>query len=68
MSKTTEEYIVLSPDGIPIRPHGFPSVKAAEKSLELWMKGYLRQGYYHTAQGERIPLNQLRDRCKIERV
>ncbi len=55
----TAKYNVLSPDGIPIAPKPFASRKAAQAFIPLWCKRYERQGYYLTAQWEKIPLEEL---------
>jgi hypothetical protein len=42
----TVRYNVLSPDGFPISPEPFNSLKAAKKYVREWVEGYRQQGYY----------------------
>lgn len=58
------KYVVYSPDDIPIKPKPFSSQRAAMKGLDRWIERFKPQGYYKTASGERIPLEQLRARCR----
>jgi hypothetical protein len=37
---------VLSPDGFPISPEPFKSIRAAKKYVREWVEGYRQQGYY----------------------
>jgi len=40
------KFNVLSPDGFPISPEPFDSLKAARKYVRQWVEGYRQQGYY----------------------
>lgn len=64
----TTQYDVLSPDGIPIGHETYPTIAAAESALRQWAKRYEWQGFYSTAQWERIPLAELPYRCDIVTV
>ena len=64
----TCSFRVISPDGIPIRPRPFFSRKQAERALAEFVERPRRMGqsYYAAASGERIPLDKLATRCRIE--
>lgn len=54
------EYVVLSPDGFPIRrDKTYKTREEALKDMNEWMKNYERQGYYSSVDWGRIPLNEL---------
>ena len=62
---TTKKYDVISPDGFSIRI-GVPPFKSPEERSNYfnnWKKRYEQQGYYSSNNG-RIPLHELKDRCK----
>lgn len=40
------KYNYLSPDGFPIHPTGFKTIKEAKKYLIEWCNNYKKQGYY----------------------
>lgn len=64
-----DKFVVLSPDGFPIRRDKFYySHKTAIKDLNEWMKGYEVQGYYSSVQWGRIPLNELNYYCQIKQI
>jgi len=58
-------YVVLSPDNIPINQNNYPTYEIAMRAKEKWVKGFMFQGYYSTANWERIPLDQLASRCSV---
>jgi len=60
-------YIVLSPDGFAIHPvDTYPSKADALLAAIEWAKTFEFQGYYSTFRWERIPLDELVGRCRIE--
>lgn len=59
---------VISPDNIPAWPEPFDTMEDAQAFLRDWVENYRSQGYYHTAEGERIPVDELASRCHIEPV
>lgn len=64
-----QRYQVISPDGFSIHPvDTYPTYKEAIDAFEQWKKHYEIQGYYSSNYYGRIPLDELSDYCKIERV
>lgn len=60
-----EQYDVISPDGFSIsRDVVYNSLKEAENAFEEWKKRYILQGYYSSNKGK-IPLDELKEHCKI---
>lgn len=59
-------YEVISPDGFPIdfETRYYNSFEEAEEAFEKWKERYSRQGYYSSNKG-RIPLEDLKNHCKI---
>jgi hypothetical protein len=63
------QFEVLSPDGFAIdREETYPSVEVAKNKLDEWVKRYEQQGYYSTSNRQRIPLDELKDYCKIVQI
>ena len=63
------QFEVLSSEGFAIdREETFPSVEVAEQKLDEWVKRYEQQGYYSTSNRQRIPLDELKDYCKIVQI
>ena len=58
-------YDVLSPDGFSIGHDCYPTRRAAKSALTKWVKRYEWQGFYSTSRWERIPLDELANRCQI---
>jgi hypothetical protein len=63
----TVRYNVVSPDGFPITPEPFASVKAAKKFIPIWVEGYRQQGYYKYKDFH-IPFKILHKCVEIEAV
>jgi hypothetical protein len=62
-------YIVFSPDGFPIHwEDTYKTKKKAEQALDDWSKRYERQGYYSSVDYGRIPLNELKQYCEIQKI
>lgn len=59
---------VMSPDGVAIAPEPFPDHASAESGLRAWAERFAAQGYYAAASGERIPLPELRARCRFVEI
>ena len=60
-----QKYNILSPDGFSIHhSKTYTSPEAAWAAFDEWKKRYETQGYYSSNHG-RIPLNELRDHCKL---
>ncbi len=57
-------YVVLSPDGVPIRARPFATRAAAERAVVAFAARYVAQGYYAGVDGI-IPLEELPGRCRI---
>lgn len=63
---TVTKYDVLSPDNFSISfDEIWDSPEEAQKAAEKWVERYRQQGYYSTANRERIPLDELITWCKI---
>jgi hypothetical protein len=62
------KYIVLSPDGIPISTARHKSVGLAKEAIARWIKGYVIQGYYADSRGNRIGLDDLPRRCRVQAI
>ncbi len=59
-------YDINSPDGFGMFMNRvYSSPEKAEDAFQVWIKRYERQGYYSTAKREQIPINQLRNHCKL---
>lgn len=61
-------YRTLSPDGLSTVPRTFASRSEAKSHLNQWVKRFTQQGYYKTAEGERIPVTDIVSRCAIVEV
>lgn len=61
-------YRVISPDELPISQHTFKNEQLAEVALRLWIEKFKPQGYYKDANCERIPLDEVAARCRIEPI
>lgn len=60
------KFDVLSPDGFPIHCcKTYRSRRSALLAAKKWAKRFEWQGFYSTARWERIPLNEIVDRCRI---
>lgn len=56
---------ILSPDGFSIHPvDTYSSPEAAWAAFDEWKKRYEMQGYYSSNRW-RIPLDELKDHCKL---
>ena len=53
------KYHILSPDGFPISREPFASQQAAEDYSARWCEALKQQGYYSTADRQRIPADTL---------
>jgi len=64
-------YRILSPDGLPLYDESLQQVlRTKSKIMDYitgWCDRYKNQGYYLTAEGERIPWLELPTRLKIIR-
>jgi hypothetical protein len=61
-----KKFDILSPDGFSIKPTGFfNKPETAWKYFETWKRRFELQGYYSTGSRERIPLDVLKDYCKL---
>lgn len=61
-----KRFDVISPDGFSIHfSDTYKSVKEAKKAFEQWKKRYEMQGYYSSTNYGRIPLDELKDYCRI---
>lgn len=61
-------YTVISPDGLPITTDVLATREDAYRALNAWVRRFASQGYYAAANGERIELKWLADRCTLELV
>jgi len=62
------KYTMLSPDGFSIEfDKTYTSKKEAEKAFTEWKKRYELQGYYSSNSG-RIPLEDLREYCTLQKL
>lgn len=62
-------YDVLSPDGLPINcGEVYQDVDEAHAAAVAFAKRYERQGYYWSAQRERIPVEDIAGRCCVIEV
>ena len=60
------EYIIISPDGFTIHPtETYTTPEKAWIAFDEWKKRYEVQGYYSSNRG-RIPLDQLKEYCRLE--
>ncbi len=57
-------FVVISPDGLPIRSKPFATRVAAKKALKEFVARFAIQGYY-AASNEDIELDKLAARCQI---
>ncbi len=65
MSEVQQQYQALSPDGFDLfNGERYNSTQEAEQAYHTWARRYNTQGYYSSNKG-RIPLDELRDHCKI---
>ena len=59
-------YDINSPDGIGMfMDKIYSSPENAENGFQKWIKRFEIQGYYSTATREQIPLDELRNHCKL---
>jgi hypothetical protein len=54
-----KKYHVISPDGFPIRPDPFTSIKQAAEYTRKWCEAFKQQGYYLTGGRQKIPADEL---------
>jgi hypothetical protein len=61
------KWVVTSPDGIPIDGEhtSYDSYGSACYYLGRWVSRYTPQGYYRTANGGHIPLDEIVDHCRL---
>ncbi len=59
------KYIVLSPDGLPIREKPFKDKVDAERGVAEFVKRFQVQGYYAGA-GFKLELDQIAARCTVQ--
>ena len=63
------QYQVYSPDNIAINyDTTYASLAEAKKALALFVTRYTEQGYYSHSNGYRRPLNEIAEKCSIERL
>lgn len=60
-----KKLIVLSPDSIPTSTKTFANQKQAELEVIRFARKYKMQGFYRTADGERLELDRIASRCQI---
>ncbi len=60
------KFIIISPDELPIPQTVSLTEAEAWRKFSQWAKRFQAQGYYRSAEGEAIPLDQLRERCRVE--
>lgn len=58
-------FIVIGPDGIPIRPAAFGSRAAAERGLREFVARFEIRGYYAGVDGK-LPIDAIASHCSIE--
>jgi hypothetical protein len=63
-----EKFQLIGPDNIPLTPEPFDSREEAEAYIPKWVELYRKQGYYSTADGHRIPVDELANRIKLETI
>ena len=63
-AKKPKSFVVLGPDGIPIRAKPFASRKAAERGLQEFVARFRVQGYY-AGVGYRLALGEIAARCTV---
>jgi hypothetical protein len=60
------KWIVASPDGLPIDGHtSYDSYGSACYYLGRWVGRYAQQGYYLSANGNRIPVDEIVNHCRL---
>ena len=60
-----QRFNILSPDGFSIHHSDtYVSPEKAWEAFDEWKKRYETQGYYSSV-GGRIPLDELKDHCKL---
>lgn len=63
-----DQFVILSPDGFPIyEDRTYATPENAWRAFERWKKRYEHQGYY-SSNFERIPLDELKDRCTLTTI
>jgi hypothetical protein len=59
-------YDILSPDGFGMyMDKVYSTPQNAENAFKEWKKRFEHQGYYSTSKREQIPLDQLRNHCRL---
>jgi hypothetical protein len=67
--RRTDMYDVLSPDGFSITPDKvYPDLESAHAAAVAFAERFQFQGFYSTAQRERIPLTDIAGRCRVVEV
>ncbi len=61
------KYVVLGPDGVPIREKPFASKVDAERGVAEFVNRFRLQGYYAGA-GYRLELDEIVARCRVEEL
>lgn len=68
-SKNMEQfkYRVLSPDGVYLEHdvYGYKTREEANEAIDKFVKNYEFQGYYSDKNRNRIPINEIKEHCKI---
>jgi hypothetical protein len=63
---TQKAFDILSPDGIGMYfDKVFSTSEQAEIGFTNWVKRFEHQGYYRNNQWQQIPLNELRNHCRL---
>lgn len=63
-TKSARKFVVLGPDGIPVRGKPFATREAAERALADFVARFRLQGYYAGA-GFRLKLDEIATRCSV---
>ena len=64
-----KKWIILSPDGFPIHPiDNYRSQEGIDRALDEFVKRFEHQGYYSMSDRTRLPLNEIRSKCKIKEI
>jgi hypothetical protein len=62
------KYALVGPDGIRDRPEPYDTQDEAERAKDAFVGRFRAQGYYKTAGGKRIPLDELRGLLEVVMV
>ena len=59
-------YDINSPDGFGMYMDKiYSSPEKADDAFQVWIKRFEHQGYYSTSKRKQIPLDQLRNHCRL---